>query len=88
MTSSPSIDTRVPVADPYAHSRAVSLLRSRLRTGAPLRLACLDIDSTLTGDPGPLTPLVFSPDGRTLATGNLGPKITLWSLPARYAPPK
>src|SRR5947209_997916 len=51
MTSSPSIDTRMTVADPYAHSAAVSRLRDRLQAGEPLRLACLDIDSTLTGDP-------------------------------------
>jgi WD40 repeat protein len=40
--------------------------------------------ATLKGDPGPVAPLAFSPNGRLLATGSWNGKITLWSLPAAY----
>ena len=41
--------------------------------------------ATLKGDPGPLFPLVFSPNGRLLASGSFDHNITVWSLPVRYA---
>ena len=41
--------------------------------------------ATLKGDPGPLFPLVFSPNGRLLASGSFDHNITVWSLPLRYA---
>lgn len=41
--------------------------------------------ATLRGDPGPISPVAFSPDGRLLATGTFfKPTITLWSLPRRW----
>jgi WD40 repeat protein len=40
--------------------------------------------ATLTGKPGPISPLAFSPKGRLLASGSFDGKVTLWSLPARY----
>jgi WD40 repeat protein len=42
--------------------------------------------ATLKGtEPGPITPLVFSPDGKLLAAGCFDQHIAIWSLPSRYA---
>jgi WD40 repeat protein len=42
--------------------------------------------ATLKGDPGPVAPLAFSPNGRLLATGSFDAKTTLWRLPVAYEP--
>jgi WD40 repeat protein len=46
--------------------------------------------ATLRGNPGPISPLVFSPDGRLLASGSVTNdySITVWKLPVRYAKEK
>jgi WD40 repeat protein len=41
--------------------------------------------ATLEGKPGPISPLAFSPDGRTLASGSFDRDITLWRLPLVWA---
>lgn len=71
---------RHPSADPDDPLPPPSVRLYEIATGKVL--------ATLPGNPSPSSPLVFSPDGRTLATGDGGPEITLWSLPARYVDPK
>jgi len=40
--------------------------------------------ATLKGNPGPISPLAFSPDGRLLAAGCFDEHIRVWKLPVRY----
>ncbi len=70
----------------YTHPRK----RDALPEDPVRRFVCIHDVATgkvlakLEGDPDLILPFAFSPDGRTLATGDGGSKITLWSLPSRY----
>jgi WD40 repeat protein len=44
--------------------------------------------ATLEGQPGPIAPLAFSPNGRLLASGSFNGIITIWSLPRRFSDEK